>query len=131
MKDIIEFPVVGTRFTEGGLFMARLLKERDILELVPEPENPKDPNAIKVMAYGDHVGYVPNQGISCSLCWTHVGPVEQCCSGCGADWTHYRRGGLATRLLFTKALERPFACFVKSVDPSHETLVLSAKLILE
>ena len=27
-------------------------------ELVPEPENPKDPNAIKVMVDGHHIGYI-------------------------------------------------------------------------
>ncbi len=30
-----------------------------MVELVPEPDNPKDPNAIKVVLEGVHVGYVP------------------------------------------------------------------------
>lgn len=33
--------------------------EDEILELVPEPDNPHDENAIKVMHEGHHLGYIP------------------------------------------------------------------------
>lgn len=29
------------------------------VELVPEPDNPEDPNAIKIIADDEHIGYVP------------------------------------------------------------------------
>lgn len=29
------------------------------IELIPEPDNPKDPNAIRVDVYGKTIGYVP------------------------------------------------------------------------
>lgn len=35
------------------------LKDGDELELIPEPDNPYDPNAIKVMKGEFHLGYVP------------------------------------------------------------------------
>ena len=31
------------------------------VELVPEPDNPHDPNAIKVIMNGQHIGYVPKE----------------------------------------------------------------------
>lgn len=46
---------------DGGLVGERVWKYEffpDDVELVPEPENPADPNAIKVIVDGEHVGYI-------------------------------------------------------------------------
>lgn len=133
MKDIIEFVVVGTMYIEGAFLNAYLLQEHSVLTLEPEPTNKYDAHAIKVMAFdgSEHLGYVSNQGTSCSHCWTHVGPKEICCSSCGAGWDYVVKGGLATRLIMTKSLERNIACFVKSIDLTNKFSPITAKLILE
>jgi HIRAN domain len=36
------------------------LSDREACEFVPEPTNKMDPNAIKVVCQGHHIGYVPS-----------------------------------------------------------------------
>ncbi len=132
MKDIITFPVVGTIFSEGGLLMARLLNEGASLKLVLEPTNEKDPDAIMVMAFEDeHIGYVPNKGVSCNVCWSHIAPEDQHCKSCGANWEHFVKGGLATRLKNSGVFKKTHACFVEAMDKENEYCVVTAKLVTE
>lgn len=46
------------KYPSGRVYRYWLNNLRTV-ELVPEPDNPHDPNAIKVMLEGVHVGYVP------------------------------------------------------------------------
>jgi hypothetical protein len=56
--DVYLFPVAGFRFHDGPALLERI-RPGMALELVPEPENPHDPRAIRVEVYGHHIGYVP------------------------------------------------------------------------
>lgn len=133
MKDIIEFPVVGTAFLVGAVFTAQLLQEGAILNLIAEPENKFDKNAIKVLAFSnsEHIGYIPNKGMSCSHCWTHISLKDTGCPNCGAGWDFVIEGGLATRLIMTQALTKDFACYVKSINKEDRFSPIKAKLVLE
>ena len=133
MKDKIEFPVVGTGYIDGAVLVAQLLQEGAILTLEAEPENKFDPNAVKVLAFekGEHIGYIPNKGMSCSHCWTHISTTDTGCPNCGAGWDFVVAGGLATRLVMTKSLEKGVACLVKCVDQKDKFSPVRAQLILE
>jgi hypothetical protein len=50
-RDLIEEGLVGERIYQTDFFCTKV-------ELVPEPDNPEDPNAIKVLADGRHIGYI-------------------------------------------------------------------------
>ena len=50
-------------------------------ELVPEPDNPHDPNAIKVLLDGQHVGYVP--AAECATVRTILRRAESICGSVG------------------------------------------------
>lgn len=53
------FAIVGTKFRpKSAQEIAHNLRPGDEVQLVPEPENPYDENAIKVLAEGEHIGYV-------------------------------------------------------------------------
>jgi hypothetical protein len=56
--DVYLFPVAGFRFHDGPALLERI-RAGMALELVPEPENPHDPRAIRIEVYGHHIGYVP------------------------------------------------------------------------
>lgn len=52
-KELIEYDMINTRiYRYYGLSEGKL---------IPEPNNPYDPNAIKVIAEGVHIGYVPSE----------------------------------------------------------------------
>jgi len=50
-RDLVEYGMVGRRVWEYDFFPGDI-------ELVPEPDNPADPKAIKVIASGKHIGYI-------------------------------------------------------------------------
>ncbi len=50
--------IVGTTFTKSDDYLKTLSKGTK-LELVPEPENKYDPNAVMVKHNGIHLGYIP------------------------------------------------------------------------
>jgi hypothetical protein len=54
----LEFMIAGVKFHQAQYDQADV-KNGDLLELLPEPENQKDPNAIKVLKGGIQIGYVP------------------------------------------------------------------------
>ena len=69
-KKSLEFAVVGCGYEdaiEGSKALVRYLVAAETavvdLELVEEPDNPHDPNAIKVMFGEDRVGYVKRADI--------------------------------------------------------------------
>lgn len=53
-------PVTGFQYYDGDLLWDTLQKD-DILQLVPEPENQHDEQAVKVMHGGNQLGYVPRR----------------------------------------------------------------------
>jgi hypothetical protein len=56
--DLSIFPVAGFCFYEGPQLLERL--QPDVpLRLVLEPDNPYDPRAVRIEAFGRHIGYVP------------------------------------------------------------------------
>jgi len=54
------FAVRGITFDNRQQVIVRM-KENQLLELVPEPENRYDPNAITILFAGEKIGYVPRQ----------------------------------------------------------------------
>lgn len=59
---MIYSPVVGVNFRPAEAKEAiKTLSIGDTVELEAEPENPYDPNAVKVIAFGCFVGYLAKQ----------------------------------------------------------------------
>jgi len=56
--DFSVFPVAGFSYYDGPALLDRL-RPGDPVMLVPEPDNPHDPRAIRIEALGQRVGYVP------------------------------------------------------------------------
>lgn len=59
------FEIAGVRYRMAAYKSAEV-KARDTLSLVPEPDNPHDPNAIAIYKGKWHIGYVPrawNEGV--------------------------------------------------------------------
>lgn len=131
IKDILEFPVVGTQFSEGGVAFARLLKPGEVVELRPEPDNAHDPDAIQVLLNSVSIGYVPNKGFSCSNCWSHMSPAQDHCEKCEAGFDYMVQGGLATRLNRTNLFKKQYACYVDKIDLHSKTIAVYLKLITE
>lgn len=131
MKDIIEFPVVGTRFTEMGFNSIDKLIVGSVLTLSHDKDNLFDHNAIKVLSGTTAIGFIPNKGYSCTGCWAHVGVNDNMCSTCGACWDFIVAGGLATRLLRNQSLTKDYGCYVKEINLLDKFAPIKAKLILE
>jgi hypothetical protein len=55
---MLVFEIAGVKYHAEN-FIAAQVQAGDIVDLVPEPKNKYDPNAIKVMKTGFHIGYVP------------------------------------------------------------------------
>ena len=51
--------VAGIKHHKQAFYSLNLDRREHSLELIPEPENEHDPNAIKVIVDGQHIGYVP------------------------------------------------------------------------
>lgn len=51
--------IAGHKFREGGIERLQAFAPGEALDLEPEPDNAHDPNAVKVLHKGFHVGYVP------------------------------------------------------------------------
>ncbi len=60
-------PLAGFRFGEAAAVMP-LMRPGDALELVHEPDNPHDPNAVRVEWRGRKLGYVPRRQ-NAALAW--------------------------------------------------------------
>ena len=55
--DMTKKEIVDAYMTDEDIY--KYIVQIDEIELDPEPDNPHDPNAIKVIADGVHIGYVP------------------------------------------------------------------------
>ena len=51
--------VAGIKHHKTNFYNLDLSQREHKLELIPEPTNKHDPNAIKVIVDGKHIGYVP------------------------------------------------------------------------
>lgn len=82
---------------------------RCYVDLVPEPDNPYDPDAIKVMLGEFHLGYVKNSDTICSSCCSvFERHPSGACPACGRMGT-LERCGTATQLMkyFRDNVETP------------------------
>lgn len=61
MSNNKRFYVAGVQFRPGAAEVIRGIKEGDELELIPEPTNKYDPNAVAIYFGEDHIGYVPKK----------------------------------------------------------------------
>lgn len=62
LTENYEYSLSKKELVDSGMLDERIYKyDPTVMDasLVPEPDNPKDPNAIKVLVNGVHIGYVP------------------------------------------------------------------------
>lgn len=59
-RQMASFYVAGFQFWDGALALAEL-KVGERVDLVPEPLNPHDPNAVAIRFRGKKLGYVPRE----------------------------------------------------------------------
>lgn len=57
----LETRLVGETYFEGAGNVIKMIALTDNLELVRQPENPHDPNAIGVFKDGQQLGFIPKQ----------------------------------------------------------------------
>jgi hypothetical protein len=94
----IKFFIAGVQHRVGAAAVLSRLVEEDELELVPEPDNKFDPNAIRIEYEGNHVGYVPKKfssqvsalieahGVEALLCVvTTINPSGKPCELCEVE----------------------------------------------
>ena len=55
--DMTKNEIVDAYMTDENIY--KYVVQINEVELIPEPDNPHDPNAIKIIADGVHIGYVP------------------------------------------------------------------------
>ncbi|MDO4437305.1 MAG: HIRAN domain-containing protein [Coriobacteriaceae bacterium] len=58
-RNLFSFHIAGFQFYDGALVLSEL-KAGDALDLVPEPDNPHDSEAIAIKCKGVKLGYVPS-----------------------------------------------------------------------
>lgn len=113
----IDFHVVGTSYQGAAAEMVvENLEEGQLLDLRPEPDNPRDSLAVAVYADDVRVGYVPNQGFSCAACFRPVRYNDSQCTHCGS--LDFAPLGLAGRLVRGKRLENKdtWTAYVSGLD---------------
>jgi hypothetical protein len=95
--DRIAFPLVGANHIPGALdFIKTIVAGNEPVQLIPDPENIHDPEAIKVYVYNTFIGYVPNKGYTCSHCGGSYNQDTSRCNDC--EYSDYEVGGVAHRL---------------------------------
>ena len=57
----LETRIVGEQYFEGSRDVIKMIALTDNLQLVRQPENPHDPNAIGVFKDGVQLGFIPKQ----------------------------------------------------------------------
>ena len=77
-RHITSFNVAGFQHWDGALVLSEL-KPGMQLTLVPEPDNPYDPNAVAILFQGVKLGFVPadkNALLAQLLHFGHTGPLQ-------------------------------------------------------
>lgn len=126
LADTIEFYVAGI-FYSGYEGYAKKLEAGTPLQLVLEPTNQFDPDAIAVYCDGYRIGYVPNSGYTCANCNAAVKSNSSCCSKCNSE--EWIKGGLATRIKLSKVLEREYGCCVTKNTQIGDRINIFATLV--
>lgn len=57
-RHVASFNIAGFKYWDGALVLDQL-KAGMLLDLVPEPDNPHDPNAVALYFHGTKLGFVP------------------------------------------------------------------------
>jgi hypothetical protein len=93
-----KFNVAGTSFR---LKEASTVGIGDRLDLVPDPTNKYDPNAIKLLKGELHIGYVPKPHIDEVKAWIVAVAAERKTYACIAEyvWKHHAGVGITAVLL--------------------------------
>lgn len=131
MKETYSFPVVGSVYFSEIQTIKDELKEGVFLNLVHEPTNPFDTDAIAVFFKETHIGYIPNRGISCSKCWSYVSSKDYYCKKCDASNAEFIKGGLATRLIQSKAFFKDKFCYISKVNPDAKNILVEGILEID
>ena len=107
-RNLLTFHIAGFQHHDGALVPSKI-KAGDVLALVPEPDNPYDPDAVAVK-YGDvMLGYVPADSVGPLSVMFHYGHGDAFeCVVIPVSYTHldvYKRQGLlGSRRGSTKSL---------------------------
>ena len=128
MKDIIDFPVVGGKYTPNFEW-SKKIGIGSLLELVPDPGSEFDSYAIKVIQAGKWIGYVPNRGRSCTHCWSPIYSGDHYCSACGSGYEMITTGGLALRMHMIRLFDKNYAVTVTDVDPLDKENPVKVRLM--
>ena len=108
LADTIEFYVAGIWYS-GYEGYAKTLEVGTPLQLIPEPDNQYDPDAIAVYCTYK-IGYVPNKGYTCANCNGAIALSSSCCPKCNSE--EWIKGGLATRIKLSKVLDQEYGCCI-------------------
>lgn len=74
-RNLFSFHIAGFQFHDGALVLSEL-KAGYPLELVPEPDNPHDPEAVAVKYGGIMLGYVPGDQNGLLSVMMHYGHAD-------------------------------------------------------
>jgi len=127
-NQTFKFVVVGTSYIKGAYLQCISAESGIPLELRSEPDNEYDKDAIGVYLDDMKIGYVPNQGFSCSNCWAPMDPKTYACKECG-EHEHIVERGLATRLTNLKVLESKHGCVITEIKEKQKSAPLSVTLV--
>lgn len=128
LRHEIEFPVVGTYFTDNFEWCRTKLEVGVPLQLLTDPTNKFDEYAVGVWVDGRHIGFVPQRGRSCTNCLQAVKLGASTCSNCGSEADLWVSKGLAYRIVKSGVLEREHGCIVYKLDTIN-TITITALLV--
>lgn len=74
-RNLFTFHIAGFQHHDGALVLSQI-KAGDALELVPEPDNPHDPDAVAVKFRGTMLGYVPADSVGPLSVMFHYGHAD-------------------------------------------------------
>ncbi len=131
MKDILEFPVVGVKYSHLSPGFLNAIQIGAVVFLKPEPDNRFDQYAIQVVIDGTPIGYVPNKGYTCTNCWTRWDPEYSYCVKCNSGEELVAKGGLAFRLIGSKAMKTDLVGFISQINPEAEFDRFLVRVIIE
>lgn len=125
-----DFHVVGIPWQgPAAAIVARTAEIGQPVNLVPEPNNPVDPDAIAVYLDGTRIGYVPNRGFSCATCHQVARSQDSVCPQCGSS--ELGAWGLAGRLVRSKSLMNgQWAAYVSGVETGSKDGYVRCTLII-
>lgn len=126
MRDI-ETPVVGAQYLPGAIDYCRALQAGVPVTLEHDPENKFDNCAVKVIVNDVEIGFLPNKGYSCSVCWAPVDSKQFVCKECSSDLIE--KGGVATRLVRGNRLNSSLAAYITNVNLTSETTPIVIKIV--